>query len=61
MAQILLAIFLLTAGTLLAINVFLIIARLTHHDHAARTVARAVSRYTWVFKLGGADPDHTQS
>ena len=53
--------FLLTAGTLLAINVFLIIARLTHHDHAARTVARAVSRYTWVFKLGGADPDHTRS
>ena len=53
MAEILTAVLIATALFLIAVNAFIIVARITGHDRLAREVARALSPYMWPLRLGG--------
>lgn len=55
MAEILTASLLFTAGALLGVNAFFVIAHLIGRGDVARAVARKLVRYTWPLRLGDSD------
>lgn len=55
MAQVLSVLLVSAAAGLVGINAFFILAHLVHREKAARTVARALSRYVRFLRLGESD------
>ncbi|WP_236728814.1 hypothetical protein [Methylobacterium sp. WSM2598] len=44
-------------GVLVAANIALLVARLTHRDRLARRITSLASRVTWLFKVGRDSED----
>jgi hypothetical protein len=55
MAELLTAVLIATAGFLVGVNAFIIVAHIVRRENISRELARVLSRYIWTLRLGGDD------